>query len=77
MLCTINNSGKHLSQNRNRLTAMENKFMVTEGERGGGSCQGGINEAFGINIMHTTIYKKTTQSDVQQRRLQSLFYNEK
>jgi len=36
MLCTINNSGKHLSQNRNRLTAMENKFMVTEGESGVG-----------------------------------------
>ena len=36
MLCTINDSEKHLSKNRNRLIDMENKFMVTEGESGVG-----------------------------------------
>ena len=33
-------------QNRNRLTDMENKFMVTKGERRGG----GINYEYDINV---------------------------
>ena len=35
----------HTVQNRNRLTDIENKLMVTKGER----WWGGINEEFGIN----------------------------
>ena len=38
-------------QNRNRITDVENKLMVTKGEKGGG-----INWEIGIDI-HTTIYK--------------------
>ena len=41
----IKNSANKLLQNRNRLTDMENKLMVTKGERNGG----GINEGFGIS----------------------------
>ena len=39
-------------QNRNRLTDIENKLMVTKGETGGG---GGINQELGMNI-HTLLY---------------------
>ena len=39
-------------QNRNGLTDIENKLMVTKGERGGG-----INWEFGINI-YTLLYIK-------------------
>ena len=40
-------------QNRNRLTDLENKLMVTKGERRGQ----GINWEFGINI-YTLLYIK-------------------
>ena len=40
-------------QNRNRVTDVENKIMVTRGERGGG----GINWEFGID-MYTLLYLK-------------------
>ena len=38
-------------QNRNRVTDVENKLMVTKGERGGG----GINREIGID-MYTLLY---------------------
>ena len=39
-------------QNRNRLTDIENKFIITKGER-----NGGINEEYGIN-RYTLLYTK-------------------
>ena len=40
---------------KNRLTELENRFMVTKGEKAGAG--GGINWKFGINI-HTLLYIK-------------------
>ena len=39
-------------QNRNRLTDIKNKFMVTKGETWGG---GGINQELGMTV-HTLLY---------------------
>ena len=50
---------KELKVNRNRHTDIENKFMVTKGER-----EGRINYEFGIDI-YTLIYiKEVTNKDL-------------
>ena len=51
MLNLKNDNKSTYLQNRNRLTDIENKLMVTKGERGGG----GINEEFGIK-RYTLLY---------------------
>ena len=62
-------------QKRNRPTDIENKFMVTKGERG--VCwEGGIKE-FGINRWTLVCTKKKNQQrpTVKHRELYSIFYN--
>ena len=59
-------------QNRNRLTDLENKFMVTEGKSRGG----GINEEVGINICILLHMVDNQQgSTVQHKELYSIFCN--
>ena len=47
----------NLLQNRNRLTDIENKLMVTKGDGGVGE----INKEFGINIYTYNIYSTSNR----------------
>ena len=65
--------GKNLLKNRNRLTDIEKKLLVTKEGSGGR-----INEKFGIDQqIQTTKYKIDKQSDptVQHRELYLVSYN--
>ena len=49
------------SQNRNRLRDIENKLMVTQGQRGGE----GINQEFEMNKYALLYIKQSTNKDLQ------------
>ena len=59
-------------QNRNRITDLENKLMVTKGERLAGGC---INWEFGIDIYILLYLKWMTNKDLLYSRGNSTQYS--